>query len=331
MGKWDLGNIRLAIQHGFEFLTKLASHRPNIVYVPISQNFPGFLRDCLFILPAIWAHRNLVIHLHGGYFRTFYETSPFLVKWLICYILASTASVIVLGESLRFIFAGLIADERIVVIPNGLNPKPFERATYQKRGMGYQVTYLGNLIESKGYRNVLKAAALIRERRQDVSFTLAGAIGESDEPYWSQQFVQERHLQDAVVFSGVVVGDAKVELLISSDIFVFPPYSYEGHPLVVLEAMAAGLPIITTNQGAIRETVIDGVNGFIVPKNDPAAIAEKVLLLLQDVELRRCMGAASRERFKTHYTLDSMIQRIAQVFEQVESESQSSVSTVHKS
>jgi glycosyltransferase involved in cell wall biosynthesis len=87
--------------------------------------------------------------------------------------------------------------------------------------------------------------------------------------------------------------------------------------MVVLEAMAAGLPVITTDQGAIRETVLDGVNGFIVPKGDPAAIAEKIVLLLRDHDLRRRMGQASRERFLASYTLARWSHDMLRVFQEV--------------
>lgn len=80
--------------------------------------------------------------------------------------------------------------------------------------------------------------------------------------------------------------------------------------------MAAGLPIITTDQGAICETVLDRVNGFIIPKASPDAIAEKIVCLLRDDDLRRHMGQASRERFLKHYTLDRWGDRMLEVFEQ---------------
>jgi glycosyltransferase involved in cell wall biosynthesis len=120
---------------------------------------------------------------------------------------------------------------------------------------------------------------------------------------------------------GEIAGNDKARLLISSDIFVFPTcYPYEGHPFVILEAMAAGLPVISTDQGAIRETVLDGLTGFIVPHSDPRAIAEKILLLLRDSDLRRRMGSASRDRFLRHFTLERWGTDMYQLFGKVLSE-----------
>ena len=81
--------------------------------------------------------------------------------------------------------------------------------------------------------------------------------------------------------------------------------------------MSAGLPVIATPQGAIPETVVDRVNGFLVPPRDPAAIADKILLLLRNEDLRRRMGQASRERFLKYYTLDRWANDMARVFREV--------------
>jgi len=320
LGRFDWTNVWLALKHAVLFAGKLVGHRPRVVYVPICQNTLGFLRDCLFMLPAILTGRKLVLHLRGGYFRRFYETAPSVLKSLIRYILAHTSRVIVLGNNLRCIFEGLVPDGRIVVIPNGLDPEPFERLRTQARPArdGYQVTYLGSLQEGKGYQFVLRAAPVVLKQLSDVHFTWAGSFRRPDEAAWCAQFIQERRLQETASFPGVVTGDEKVELLLRSHVFVFPTqYDLEGHPMVILEAMAAGLPVITTDQGAIRETVLDGVSGFIVPKGDPKAIAKKIVLLLQDDDLRRRMGQASRERFLEHYALDRWANDMVRVFQGV--------------
>ena len=124
-------------------------------------------------------------------------------------------------------------------------------------------------------------------------------------------------LEQHVKMLGVVKGQEKEKLLAESDIFVFPPIAPEGQPLVILEAMSAGLPIITTDQGAIRETVVDGINGFIIPPGKPEVIVEKILLLARDQKLRAQMGLSSREIFVKNYTLDRWANNIADLFQEV--------------
>lgn len=318
IGQWDWRNIWLAFKHGFEFLFKLLFHRPDMVYVPIALGMPGFLRDCLLIFPAILAGRKLIVHFHNSAFGDFYGTAASPLKWCVRYILTHTTRAIVLGSNLRCIVKGLVAEDRIAVIPNGLDPSPFVRLEAQARQSTYRelrVTYLGNLMEEKGYWNVLEAAAIVAQQEPRVHFIMAGSFYRLDGERRSQAFVKAHHLETAVSFPGIVSGDEKVKLLLDSDLFVFPPIAKEGQPLVLLEAMAAGLPIITTDQGAIRETVVDGENGFIVPAGDAEAIAEKIILLLRDESSRLQMAQASRERFFSHYTLERWEEDMVQVFQ----------------
>jgi glycosyltransferase involved in cell wall biosynthesis len=84
--------------------------------------------------------------------------------------------------------------------------------------------------------------------------------------------------------------------------------------------MCAGLPVISTDHAAIRESVIDGVNGFLVPKQDAKAVADKIRLLANDEALRVKMGQASLEHYKNGFTHEIMIQRLGNVFRKVAEE-----------
>jgi len=100
--------------------------------------------------------------------------------------------------------------------------------------------------------------------------------------------------------------------LADSDIFVFPPSAPEGHPWVIVEAMAAGLPVISTDQGAISESVLDGENGFIVDPDSPEQIAEKIALLVKNEKLRKEMGRRSREVYENNLTEEKMVSGLSE-------------------
>jgi glycosyltransferase involved in cell wall biosynthesis len=92
---------------------------------------------------------------------------------------------------------------------------------------------------------------------------------------------------------------------------------WEGLPNVVLEAMAAGKPVVATNVGACAEVVVNGETGWIVPPQNPPALAEAVLRLLKDPELAGTMGRRGRRRVEEHFTVDKMVHRTEAVYEQV--------------
>lgn len=103
------------------------------------------------------------------------------------------------------------------------------------------------------------------------------------------------------------------EILAASHVFALFT-KWEGFPISILEAMRAGLPVVASDVNGVREEVVDGSTGFTVPRDDVAAFRQRLELLLQDAPLRERMGAASRQRFEQEFTVDRMLQRVAEVY-----------------
>jgi glycosyltransferase involved in cell wall biosynthesis len=323
VGLLDWWNLFLALRHGIAFLLFLLRFRPRLIYLPIAQNSLGYLRDCLFLVPARILRQRVVVHLHGSEFSQFYLRSPLWLRILIRWTLFPVRRAIVLGIELRGVFKGLIDADQVVVIPNGVAPLAEDR---EKRSPIHprscaskklNVVYVGTLAKSKGLMDVLRCALLVSRNEESVRFFLAGETYTSEDAREASEFIRMNNLTDFLKIRGPVFGDEKARLYLDADIFLFPPVAPEGQPLVILEAMSAGLPIISTSQGAIPETVIDGLNGFIVLPGDATKLAEKVLLLIGDRNLRLEMGRASRERYQTYYTLDCWSERMGELFRTV--------------
>jgi len=148
----------------------------------------------------------------------------------------------------------------------------------------------------------------------DVEFVLAGAWFDDDVKQEMQDTVRD-HPEYPVTIAGKVSGEEKFRLIKSADIFVLPTYyPPEGHPWSIVEAMAAGLPVISTDQGAITESVIDSVNGYIVEKNDPRDLAEKIIRLCRDSDLRLHMSRESRRLYEREFTEKKMVERMTVAF-----------------
>jgi glycosyltransferase involved in cell wall biosynthesis len=297
IGRWDTRNVSLGLTHAAKLAAMLARRRKGIVYLPVSQNAGGFLRDSLFIHAASIAGWRVVIHLRGSEFRSdFYDTSGRVLRWWVRRTLARVASIAVLGESLRTAFDGLVPAERIAVVPNGTPDLPAVSATRDPA----HILFLSNLRERKGVVEAVEAALLVTETHSRARFTFAGEI---EEPVLIESLARRAaHSSGRIAFVPPVDRTEKAELLMSAGVLLFPPRLPEGHPRVVLEALAAGLPLVTTARGAIPETVRDGIEGFVLRDPDPAALAERVRMLLDDPELHARMSAAARARFLEQYT-----------------------------
>lgn len=315
LGAIDFGNVYLAIKHCCRLLWLIARRWPKIVYIPISQTTIGYLRDSAFIVIAALFRRKIVCHLRGGNFRNWYDSAGWLMRWYIRRVHALVDAQIVLGERLRVLFSHLMPAYRIFVVPNGRDFDAFERIP--SPGGSVRVLYLGNFIREKGALDVFRALPLVYRERPDVEFIFAGNWTDPVVKQEADACLQQHPGLPARVV-GPVTGRDKHDLLCSADIFVFPSYyAPEGHPWVVVEAMAAGLPVISTDQGAIAEYVINGDNGLIVDKQDPEMIAGKILLLMCDPDKRQAMGHRSRELYEANLTEEKLVERMADVFDAV--------------
>ena len=126
-----------------------------------------------------------------------------------------------------------------------------------------------------------------------------------------EDYLEKEGIRDYVEFPGTIAGREKIEQLQKADIFVFPTYyPFEGHPWVIVEAMASGLPIITTDHGCIKESVIGGENGFIIPKRNAEAVAEKIVYLIEHPDVRERMGKKSRQLYEANFTKEHFVQRM---------------------
>jgi glycosyltransferase involved in cell wall biosynthesis len=318
VGRVDLANVLLAIQHGMEFLRLLVTERPRLIHLTVAETTLGFLRDSLFLIPARLLRKPVVIHFHGGHFGMFYERSNLLMKGLIRFSIRRVDRVIVLGEHLRGIVGSLVVPGRVSVVPNGV-PVPLCASPENspiKKGAGFNVLYMGNLWGAKGFFDLLHAVPLVQKSAgEEVRFWLVGDDS-FPEARKAQEWVRERNLEHLVNFLGVRVGAEKDAILDAADALVFPSHGPEGQPLVLLEAMAAGLPIVSTRLATAVETLGERGALFVDPRS-PAEIAEKLLTLRNDDSLRRDIIVRNRARFTEFYGLDRFAMNLGEVFAEV--------------
>lgn len=308
INKWDVRNVALGVRHAAGLARRTRGER-GLVYLPLSQGTPGFLRDSLLIHTAVAMRWQVVAHLRGSEFRDYYESRGPLLRAWIRVTLRRLDGLAVMGESLLALFDGLVPRERIAVVANGTP----DVAPNGHVSDGRTVLFLGNLRPRKGVREALAAALLVAERRPDARFLFAGEWADAE---------LERELRGVaagsrVEFLPVVTGDRKRDLLLSADVLLFPPVEPEGHPRVVLEAMAAGLPVVATDRGAIAETVVDGETGYVLHEAEPEKLAERVLRLLDDDALRTEMAKASRARYLAHFTQEEADLKLARWLDEV--------------
>lgn len=315
LGRLDLTNVRLGLEHAARLAGLIRRHRPDVVFVQVSQNAWAYLRDALFITLARALGCRVLTHLNGGHFRAFYEaTNPF-VRFVVRRTSAMLDGAAVLGGGLRPLYAGLVAEDRVGVLPNGVADAFDGRAPERTAGAGpLRVTYLGSIFPEKGVYDLLDAARRLRGEPPGYRFRFAGPF-----PTLEVEAEARRRAEGAgdVVFAGVVAGAAKRRLLEETDVLALPSaYPLEGQPQVILEAMAAGAAVVSTRRAAIPDMVEDGVTGILVPERDPAALAAALRSLAGDPSLRLRMGRAGRERYLAEFTAERCAARLVELLDE---------------
>lgn len=273
--------------------------RPTLCLYFNATGLRPFLVDCL----MLWVLRRCcipyVLYLHGKGFNRLDGTAHSILRHIVRNALSHAHGGIVLGETLKRDVSHAIPIERLQVLFNAIPnaPVPVREASPKV----IQVLFLSNLIPSKGPAEVLRVAQLVTPQMPNVHFLLVGADRDHHYSERLSAFIRENHLGEMVTLYGPAYGSSKEMILANSDIFILPTQD-EAFGLVNLEAMRAGLPVISSFEGAIPEILENGLSGFLVDAHDVHAMANLILRLAANPELRQSMGHAARRRYEQCFT-----------------------------
>ncbi len=199
-----------------------------------------------------------------------------------------------------------VEEKKIMYIPSFY----IDFATFQPDELvdkKYDLVFCSRLVENKGILNLIKAIKLVKEKLEDVKLII---IGSGPLKNKIEQFVKKNKLENNILFSGWLPSVEDVaEIYRQSRVFVMPSFN-EGGPRVSLEAMACGLPVITTRVGIMNEIIQDGENGFFIDWS-PADMAEKIIKMLNNPETIMEMGEKSLASVKI-FKREEMIKNYAE-------------------
>jgi glycosyltransferase involved in cell wall biosynthesis len=259
-----------------------------------------------------------ILHLHGSEFAVFCDRLSPRLRALMVASMGRAARIVVIGSFWRqFLVQDLGIDARkVVVVANGvpLPPTPRSAQPQVPADMPCRILYLGALGRRKGTADLLQALASPRLRAMRWNAVIAG---NGDVDSFRQQ-ATALGIADRVTFPGWIGPEDAQALLGSADVFVLPSYN-EGLPVAVLEAMAAGVPVVTTRVGAIPDLGIDGEAGFIVDPGSIEDLADRLAVLVDSPTLRSQFGSTGRRRVESDFTIDSTARRLAALYREASS------------
>jgi phosphatidyl-myo-inositol alpha-mannosyltransferase len=206
------------------------------------------------------------------------------------------------------------------IIPNGVDVErfsaPYEPLAELDDGK-VNILFVGRLEKRKGLRYLLRAFATLKARRPDARLVVVGAYGERQRRGY-ERWVRESNLSD-VVFSGYAPLDMLPRYHASSHIFCAPNTGNESQGIILLEAMAAGLPVVASNIEGFAGVLTDGIEGTLVRPKDSDVLSEALLQLVDSRELREEMSAHGRERAQ-HFSWERVSRRVLSYYERLDYE-----------
>jgi len=186
-------------------------------------------------------------------------------------------------------------------------------ASKHREDGAFHIVTTGALIWRKGYEYALLAMRRLVDSGLDVRFEIIGSGPEQQRVLYT---MDDLGLKEHVHLLGQLPPERVRDHLQQADVFLLASLS-EGIANAALEAMACGLPVVTTDCGGMREAVTDGVEGFVVPVRDPAAMAEALRKLALDEDLRTTMGERARERILREFTLEQQTEQFLSLYREV--------------
>lgn len=285
---------------------KLLLNRYELCYLAITCHGIGFLKDAPFVLLCKLFGRKIVIHQHNKGMSKCVDKKPY--KWLLPLVYKNT-KVILLSWHLYEDIAKIVKREQILICPNGIPQTTETKESRECNNSVPRLFFLSNLIESKGVYVLLDACKILKEKGYKFICNFVGGETKEINRAVFESAVKEKGLDEYVVYQGPKYGNEKERYWDAADVFVQPTYE-DCFPLTIVEAMQHGKPVVSTDEGAIPDLVVDGMNGFVCERRNVDSLANALEILLKDKDLRVKMGIEGYNQYVRKFTLSAFEENI---------------------
>ncbi len=304
IGKNSIYKYVKYIQSLFLLCKNLINFKPNLVYIAITVNGIGFIKDLLYVFIIKIFAKKIVFHFHNKGVST---NNSFLYKKLYNFTFKNEYAFI-LSNKLEYDIEYYFDQNNIFVCPNAIKDINTITNNIQTQNKPIKLLFISNLLISKGIYDLIETCKILNNNNFSFICNIIGAEKDLSK-FDINELILNNNLQENVVYHGPKYDNEKNELLENSHILIYPSHS-DCLPLVLIEACQYYLPIIATNEGAISDVVVDKYNGFIIEKHSPNLIFEKIKLLINNDDLYCQMRKNSRNVYDSKFTIDKFKQNI---------------------
>lgn len=314
IGKGGIRKLYNFIQQLKSIHHEIKAFKPDCCYVTPNAKSGAFYKDFLVVMMLKRMGQKVIIHYHNKGVATRQE--KLLDNQLYNYFFKDL-KVILLAETLYKDICKYVKRENVYICPNGIPEQ--KKLPLKKEHKIFNILFLSNMMKEKGVWDLVKACQILKEKGKSFHCHFVGKWSDITEYDFMAQ-IRKNNLEEYITAYGAKYGEEKNNFFQEADVFVFPTfYNNECFPLVLLEAMEQGIPCISTEEGGIPSIIEDNKTGYIIQKQSPRKLAEKIDSFIQNPDKCISMGNAGRERFKQEFNLSSFENHIIEILKQVAS------------
>ena len=285
----------------FSYTKTLIKVNPEIIHI-FTCSYWGFWRNCLHVLMGRLLRKKVYFHLLNAIDK-FWDDSSFFGRKFISFFLNISDCLIVQSDGIKH-FVEKISSTKVVSIYNGVdvdlyNTDKLSRIVDKDIFFFF---FVGSICKNKGVYDIIQS---LKHIKNNIKIIMIGAC---DQDYFNK-YIKEQRVSN-IVFKGSISESEKINILKNSDLFILPSYA-EGQPLSILEAMASGLPIISTTVGSIPEIIKNGVNGFLIEPGDIIGIAKHIDYLASNKKIMNKISINNSRIAIKRYNVNRMIKQIS--------------------
>ena len=271
--------------------------------------------------------KPVLITLYGAELFPVIEKRSKVIKWMISYALNNAEKVVGISDVTCDAGKRISGKEDIVILPDGIDVETFNpnvdgekiRKKYDLDGH-YLIFSSGRMVERKGFRYLIEAMPHILKNFQNTKVIIGG---DGPERGKLVKLAKDMGIKDNVIFPGFIPDEDFPKCMKACDVFVLPAIvdsrgDTEGSATIILEAMACGSPAIGTNVGGIPYAIKNGMGGFLVEQKNAKQLANKIIMLLKDEELRKKMSKVGRKYVEEKFSWTEIAEKYKNIFEMLD-------------
>ncbi|MEM7562438.1 MAG: glycosyltransferase family 4 protein [Pseudomonadota bacterium] len=312
----DEGGIGKRIAIAFTAMVKLVilivSGKINICHLHGSMKGSVY-RKSVFVFICRLLGSKVIFHLHGSEFAKTYENAHGIYRALVRYVLNRSDSVFVLSAYWKTYTKSISDNPNIQIINNFPSPvfeDIFDTKTFPDEGP-VSLVFLGHISHRKGIYDLVEAVALLKARgTRDFCITVGG----NGEVEHLREQISARGLDDYFNVIGWVSGEQKFKILQESQLLLLPSHN-EGLPIAILEALSAGVAVLSTRVGGIPDAIRDDRYGLLIDAGQPETLADAITQYLSTDGLIESVARNARDLYDHEYSAETNIQNIRRIFE----------------